>query len=468
MRRALFLWHYTGMKRLPSGVIRLARRYHEAGHELYVVGGAVRDYLLGKGISDYDFATSASPEETLKLFSRVIPTGIKHGTVTVLLSGEQFEVTTYRIDGNYGDQRRPDTVTFSSSLEEDLRRRDLTINAIALDPITGSLSDPFGGRKDLKERIIRTVGDPEERFREDSLRLLRAIRFASTLDFEIEERTYHAILRHAGDLRHPAPERIRQELEKMMRGDTPSTGWRLLRDTKLLDQIVPEFFETAGDGARSTFEGSPLQGTINSDVFAHLLRSCDCAPQVNQILRWSALLHDIGKPRCMKRDNRGIHFHKHDAVSAEMAESILGRLRFPTRMIQSVRHLIRHHMFGYSSDWTDAAVRRFIARIGRDTVFQLTALRKIDECGKTGVFHTTREIEELERRVAAILKKNEPLTVKDLAIDGRDLMETLEIPSGPTIGIVLDELLRTVIDDPHQNDRETLLEIAGRFVDDRL
>lgn len=455
------------MKKIPAGVKKLAKTYREAGHELYVVGGAVRDYLLGKPISDFDFATSATPEESIKLFRRVIPTGIKHGTVTVLLNDEQFEVTTYRLDGLYGDQRRPDSVTYTASLTEDLQRRDLTINAIALDPITRELIDPFDGRGDLKRRIVRTVGDPHQRFGEDALRLIRAIRIATLLEFEIEDQTVQAIRDHAAEVGTVAPERIRQELEKLMAASYPSRGWWLFRDTGLLQVFLPELLEDRRRDLRGVASGQPGD-TETPDVFSHLVQSCDCAPQDVPILRWSALFHDIGKPRCFQRDERGVHFHEHDRVSAEMAEIILRRLRFPNAEIATITHLIRHHMFGYTSDWSDSAVRRFVARVGREHVFALTALRRIDSCGKRGVPDRSSELTELETRIRAILATEPPLTVKDLDVNGKDLMVSLGIPPGPTVGTILDELLHTAIDDPDVNQRERLLEIARRFYDARI
>lgn len=456
------------MKKIPAVVRKLAQRYKESGHELYVVGGAVRDYLLGKPISDFDFATSATPEETFAMFRRVIPTGIKHGTVTILLEDERFEVTTYRLDGVYGDQRRPDSVTYTASLEEDLKRRDLTINAIALDPITREIIDPFDGKGDLKRRVIRAVGDPHQRFGEDALRLVRAIRFATLLRFNIQDETLQAIRDHASDVGVVAPERIRQELEKMMTAATPSSGWYLLRDTGLLKAFLPELLE---EEEISSLPNPILRDAPPHDlpdVFGHLVDSCDCAPPDIPVLRWSALFHDIGKPRCFQIDDRGVHFHEHDRVSAEMSEKILRRLRFPNDHIAEITHLIRNHMFGYTADWSDSAVRRFVSRIGKDHVFMLTALRRIDTCGKRGTPDRSSELTELEARIRSILSTEPPLTIKDLKIDGKDLMEFLQIPQGPTVGRILDELLQSAIDDPSLNNRDRLLAIAHNFYETRL
>ncbi|WP_083914965.1 CCA tRNA nucleotidyltransferase [Alkalispirochaeta alkalica] len=433
------------MLHIPSAVRDFGRIFSREGYELYIVGGAVRDALLGKKVEDYDFATSATPSEVTDLFQRVIPTGLQHGTVTVLFGNHSFEVTTYRVDGSYSDHRRPDTITFTRSLEEDLARRDLTINAIALNPETGDVVDPLGGRKDLKDRVIRTVGSGDDRFREDALRMVRAVRFAATLDFTLLPDVARAISRHAPLLGQVSQERIARELEKLMQARRPSGGWRLFRETGLLAQFLPELEED---------RDSPWP------VFEHLLSSCDCAPSDPPQLRWAALFHDIGKPRCGATDERGLHFHGHDQVSATMAEEILLRLRFPKERIRSVAHLVRHHMFGYSPEWSDAAVRRFISRVGQEEAFLLTALRRADICGKTGSPPILPDLDELEGRIRGILHQGQPLTRKDLAINGKDLMSRIGIPPGPALGIVLEELLETILDDPERNTPETLLEIA--------
>jgi len=448
------------MKRVPGTIKRLAERYRAAGHELYIVGGAVRDRLLGKEIADYDFASSATPEETRNLFRRTIPTGEQHGTMTVIFEGHPYEITTFRVDGTYHDHRRPESVRFSRSLKEDLQRRDFTINAIALDPETEEIFDPFGGQEDLRLGTIRTVGEPADRFSEDALRMLRAVRFSTTLGFRIDERTASAIPTLAGTLEYVANERIRQELDRMMTvAPRPSVGWRLLDTLGLLPGIIPELTE---DRTLHLEErGGPA-------VFPHLLQSCDCAPRDAQVLRWAALLHDIGKPRCFSLEEGSIHFHDHDRVSAEMAREILERLRFSRAFIDEVSHLVRHHMFGYESGWSDAALRRFVSRVGKEHVFSLTALRQIDSCGKTGSVRGSDGVGEMERRIRRLLAESPPLTVRDLAIDGRRIMKLLGIPPGPIVGILLSELLQTVIDDPRTNTPETLETVARRFYDARI
>lgn len=447
------------MKRLPPEVRKLAARFRDAGHELYVVGGAVRDAILRRPVTDYDFATSATPEEVQRLFRRTIPTGIRHGTVTVLFDGGQFEVTTYRVDGAYEDHRRPDTVTFTRSLDEDLARRDLTINAIAQDPLSGELRDPFGGRNDLRGRIIRTVGAADARFGEDALRMVRAVRFAATLEFTVDPETLDAITAHAPTIRRVAAERVFQEFSKMMEAPRPSIGWRHLRGTGLLEHLVPELLEDA----------VPREdGIILPPVFDHLVQTCDCATPGDPALRWAALLHDVAKPRCAAVDERGLHFHGHDVRSAEMCEEILRRLKSSRELADHASHLIRHHMFGIDEASSDAALRRFVARVGRDAVDPLLALRQADICGKTGARTMSPDLVRLTDRIDHVAHANAALTVRDLAINGKDLMSALELPPGPLVGVILDELLGTVLDDPSRNDRDTLIEIGRRFYEERL
>lgn len=444
---------------IPRRVKRFAHVFAAAHHELSIVGGAVRDSLLGRTVSDYDFATSATPDEVQQLFRHTIPTGIQHGTVTVLFERHQFEVTTYRVDGTYNDQRHPDSVTFTRSLQEDLKRRDFTMNAIAADPLTGSLTDPFNGRRDIAERVIRTVGTPADRFAEDALRMLRAVRFATTLQFEITSETFEAMRLRAHDLSSVAPERIFQELTKIMIAPTPSVGWRLLKQSGLLSSIAPELLESPAE--------SRAEDAL-STLFDHLVTTCDCTPQDDDVLRWAGLLHDVGKPRCAAYDERGLHFHGHETESAVMAEELLRRLRAPRRLIESVAHLVRHHMFGVTGDSTDAAIRRFVSRVGAESAAPLIALRRADICGKTGAPPSSPDLTRLEQRIDAIITERSALTTKDLAINGRDLMSELDISPGPHIGIILRELLETVLDDPTKNSRDVLLTIARRFAEDRL
>jgi len=368
-------------------------------------------------------------------------------------------VTTYRTEGGYSDSRRPDSVDFVSDIREDLRRRDFTMNAMALDPLAGVFLDPHGGENDLERKVVRAIGDPAERFGEDALRMLRAIRFATQLGFTVDPPTLENIARLSQRIAAVSPERVRDELTKLIQSSNPSYGLRLLNDTGLLLTVLPELAEGIGVQQR---------GNHRFDVFEHSLRACDAAPADNLSLRLAALLHDIGKPRALETGDDGERrFHGHDQVSAEMAEQILRRLRFPNKVIDSVTHLVRHHMFHYTPNWTDAAVRRFIARVGAGHVPELIALRAADGQAVRGEKVDTRALGEFSLRVQRTIAQQEALTIRDLAVNGRDLMDA-GIPAGPSLGVVLESLLETVLDDPAQNTPERLVEIARRFYDQRL
>jgi len=426
-------------------ILSFAKEFSRNGYELYLVGGAVRDLIQGKSVTDYDFATDATPEEVQRLFRRVIPTGIQHGTVTVRYRNSSYEVTTYRVDGTYSDNRRPDSVTFTPSLAEDLKRRDFTINAIALDPLTGTIIDPHNGVADIHSRTVRSVGDPARRFNEDALRILRAVRFSCRLQFSIEPETADAIPAYAARLKNVSVERIGSELEKIMSAEKPSVGWQMMLRTGILAVVLPEL-------------------VVPEDIFDHLIASADCTPPENPVVRWAALLHDTGKPATESVVDGAMHFPGHENRSAEIAETVLSRLRFPTKLVRRVRHLVAHHMFDYEPLWSDAAVRRFIRRIGVDSIDDLISLRLADHCGKTGTLVMPVYLQSLRKRVHALTSGKTPLSRTDLAIDGNDLVSDCGIPRGPKIGIILEELLQTCLDDPSQNDRETLITIARKFI----
>ena len=435
------------MLTMPANVTELARRFRSAGYQLYVVGGAIRDALRGAPVSDYDFATSARPEEVRALFRRVIPTGLQHGTVTIVERGERFEVTTYRSDGDYGDHRRPDTVRFTRSLDRDLARRDFTINAIAYDPLDHTIVDPYDGRRDIAARLIRSVGQAATRFDEDALRMLRAVRFACVLDYRLDAAVVRAIERLAATIEAISAERVRDELGKLMGSARPAHGWRILHDTGLLAHIVPEL-----ERCHATY--APV------DVFGHLLAAVDCAAN-DEVSRWAALLHDIAKPETYVNRDGTVHFPGHDERSATRATEILTRLRFRNDTVKRVTHLVRHHMIGYLTTWSDSAVRRLIARVGRDAIIDQLKLARADRCAYGA--RTAPLLDELEDRVTESLRSRVPLERSDLAIDGRDVMRHLGLRPGPVVGIVLRELYETVLDNPEQNERDTLLSIAARF-----
>ncbi len=447
------------LRKLPGTVRSFARRFHESGHECYLVGGAVRNLILGNRPTDFDFATDASPQQVMRLFRRVIPTGVEHGTVTVIQGRQTFEVTTYRTEEGYSDTRRPDSVEFIGDVYEDLKRRDFTMNAMALDPVRRSFLDPHEGERDIGDGIIRAIGDPGQRFGEDALRMLRAVRFATELEFDVDSQTLEAIRACAPLIAAVSMERVRDEITKMLQSRRPSVGLRMMQDTGLLPLALPEVAEGVGVEQR---------GNHRYDVFEHSIRACDAAPREDLAVRLAALLHDVGKPRAMVDDPSGERrFHRHEQISAQMSEEILRRLKYPNRTIAEVIHLVRHHMFNYTPEWTDAAVRRFVARVGADSIPSLVALRAADSEAIAGRPVDSRALGEFVSRVEGRLAAEEATSVRDLAVGGRDLIDA-GIPPGPGMGAVLEALLEAVLDDPSLNTKPQLLDIARRYYRERV
>jgi poly(A) polymerase/tRNA nucleotidyltransferase (CCA-adding enzyme) len=437
--------------RLPGKIHSFAKLFSENGFECFLVGGAVRNMVAGHPSSDWDFATDATPEEVISIFRRVIPTGIKHGTVTVLYRGERFEVTTFRIDEEYSDGRRPDKVTYTGDIFEDLSRRDFTINAMAINLNTGKLIDPHDGRGDIKRSLIRAIGDPATRFEEDGLRLLRACRFTAQLRFTLEEKTAEALSSCRKQLDNVSPERIRDEIVKMLSADTPSIGFKVMEKSGILADILPEL---------ARCRGIEQKGFHDYDVLDHSLYSCDGGPKDAPEIRLAALLHDTGKSLTVEYGYDGIPtFYRHEVASEEIAREIMERLRFSNAQTDLVCHLIRHHMFNYTPDWSDSAVRRFIARVGRERIDDLFALRRADQFGMSSNKTDSARLAEFGERLKKIIHKETALSLKDLAVNGRDLMEA-GIPGGPVLGTVLEQLLETVLDDPEMNTKERLLPLA--------
>ncbi len=438
---------------IPHELREYARVFRDAGRQAWLVGGALRDMILGKKVNDWDVATDAPAREVARMFPRVIPTGIQHGTVTVLWKGLTVETTTFRVDGDYRDGRRPDSVTFTSDIREDLRRRDFTMNSLAYNLETGELLDPHGGREDLAAGLVRAIGDPVERFTEDGLRPLRAVRFASQLGYRIDEATRAAIPRTLDNFRRVSVERVRDELVKILLSPRPSYGLGLLEETGMLPDILPEL---------SACRGVEQKGFHRFDVLDHSFLSCDGAPARLE-LRLAALLHDIGKPAARAEGPDGLPtFHRHEEFSARSTEEALRRLKFPNAVIASVTHLVRHHMFAYDDSWTDAAVRRFLARTGPENLEDLLALRLADAYGTTGERPDSRSLEPLRKRVADLLARSRALAIRDLTVGGNELA-ALGVPRGPIMGRILAELLETVLDDPELNTPERLLDIAARI-----
>jgi putative nucleotidyltransferase with HDIG domain len=437
----------------PQELREFALVLSAAGKKCYLVGGAVRDYLIGREVSDFDVATDARPEEVVKLYRRVIPTGIKHGTVTVLWRGRSIETTTFRTESDYADGRHPDKVEYAATIEEDLSRRDFTINAMAFDLESGTFLDPHSGEEDIRRRLVRAVGDPLERFHEDGLRPLRAVRFAAQLGFEIEAATLAAIPASIGRFRMVSSERARDELQKALLAAEPSRGLRLLESTGLLAEILPEL---------SACRGVEQKGMHVYDVLDHLYASVDASPP-ELVLRLASLLHDVGKPEAKAQaPGEEPTFYRHEEISARKAEAILKRLRFPNEVVAKVSHLIACHMFAYDDSWGDAAVRRFLARVGPENVDDLFALRLADGEGIIGRPVDPRSLEPLRGRIEAVLAAKDAFGLADLAVKGGDLA-SIGIPSGRAMGAILKELLETVMDDPSLNERERLLGIAAKI-----
>jgi tRNA nucleotidyltransferase/poly(A) polymerase len=440
---------------IPDAVHDLLTTLWSNGHAAYVVGGSLRDTLLGRRPLDWDLATAALPEETQRLFEGAVYENA-FGTVAVRTADPvvgTVEITTFRSDHDYADFRRPHRVEFSDSIELDLARRDVTVNAMAWGAEPGAeprLVDPHSGQTDLAARLLRAVGDPEARFREDALRMVRVVRLAATLDFTIEPATLAAIRANAELVRHLSGERVAIELSKLLAADRPSVGLRLLADTGLLDHLAPEL---------AIQRGVPQNKVPGEDLWDHTLRSVDGATADPPRIRMAALLHDIAKPATMA-DGR---FVGHETLGAEQARELLDRWRWRIDERDRITHLIRQHMFGYQSTWSDAAVRRFIAKVGVDQLEDLFRLRQADNIG-SGREPDAGRLPELRARVAAELEAGVALDLHGLAVDGRDLMEEFGWQPGPVVGRTLDRLLDRVIGDPQLNTRERLLAVARSMV----
>ncbi|HLQ48858.1 MAG TPA: HD domain-containing protein [Candidatus Dormibacteraeota bacterium] len=450
---------------VPEGVLDLLRTLWSAGHSAYVVGGSLRDALLGRVAEDWDLASDALPERTVELLPGAVYEN-RFGTVAVRRDGETYEITTFRSDHDYADFRRPHRVEFGTSLEADLARRDFTVNAMAwgapgseASPGSAggtpepSLVDPFGGRADVAGRTLRAVGEPLRRFEEDALRMVRAVRLAATLDFEIEPATLDGIKARSSLVAHLSGERIAAELGRLLAAPRPSVGLRLLADTGLLGPISPELAAQPGI-AQNKVEGE--------DLWDHTLGTVDAAIS-HPVVRLAALVHDIGKPATAADG----HFYGHEAVGAELARAFLDRLHEPRAVTERVTHLVRNHMFGYEPSWSDTAVRRFIGKVGPDAIDELFALREADNVG-SGLPRSAGGLSELKARVAAELAEGPVLDRSALAIDGDDLMAELGLEPGPGLGRVLEALLQRVIEDKSLNTAPTLLLLARQLVaDDR-
>lgn len=440
-------------RKIPSTVFSFVAEFEKNGFECYPVGGAVRDLLLGKRPTDFDFTTNARPEAVMKLFRCVIPTGIKHGTVTVLYKSHSFEVTSFRSEESYSDGRHPDRVFFDCTLAEDLKRRDFTINALALDIAGKKIIDLFDGRSDLKNKRIRCIGNPEERFHEDALRLLRAARFASRLSFSIEEKTSEAMKRMAPSVSRISAERIREEIMKIITSPKPSIGFEIMRQTGLTGTVLPELEKCVG------FEQNEFH---RFDVYNHLLMACDYLSAEKPLIRLAALLHDIGKPASFAIRNGRRTFYSHEIKSADIADKIMHRLKFSNCEINTVVFLIRNHMIHYTPEWSDSAVRRFMAAVPSKMRTDFFALKEADAFAHEGIIPNPQFQKEFIDRIRICEAQNAALSLKDLAVNGNDLA-AIGFPKTSQMGKMLKILLETVLDDPTMNTREHLLNLAANY-----
>jgi poly(A) polymerase/tRNA nucleotidyltransferase (CCA-adding enzyme) len=437
---------------LRDDVVTIQETLRQAGHECYLVGGSVRDLILEDFVGDVDFATSAQPKHVMSLFSRVVPTGIRHGTVTVLMGDQSYEITTYRSEGTYVDGRRPENVFFSDTLEEDVIRRDFTINGLAYDIESGEVIDYVGGLRDLEDGIIRTIGDPMERFTEDGLRPIRACRFSARLGFKIDEDTFKAIPRTLDVTRRVSVERIRDEFMKLLQSDQPSVGIENLRVSGLLEIFMPELADTYGV-EQNRFHVF--------DVYYHSIHACDAAPADYPLIRLAALLHDIGKvPTRQMGEDGDYTFYNHEVVGARMVKRIMKRMKFSNEDINRVNNLVLNHMFHYKDEWTDGAVRRFMRKVGVDNIDDLFSLRIADRTGNGSREGMPVPMKKLQKRIEKIIEEENAITVRDLDIDGNTVMRECNLSPGPMVGRVLHELLERVLDDPSINENDKLVPLA--------
>lgn len=432
--------------KLSKKVTLAMEKLEDAGFEAYLVGGSLRDILMGREVHDFDITSSAKPEEVMEVFSdfKVIPTGLKHGTVTVLVEDEPLEITTFRSESGYSDGRHPDSVSFAKSVEDDLGRRDFTMNAMAC-RINGELFDLFGGQKDIADKLVRTVGNAKERFSEDGLRILRAIRFAAVLGFEVEAGTKNAIHQMGYMIEKVSEERIVSEFNKIMLSEKPSTYLREYKD--IICIFIPELEACIGFDQKNHHHVY--------DVFEHTLSVVDNMPP-KLSLRLAALFHDISKPICFEigSDGEG-HFYGHASKSSEMAENILRRLKYDNVTITDVCQLVKYH--DHQIENSDKIIKRMLRRLGKKGFFDILDLKRADNLGQSEEFRYRQDIlQELENSARRILDEKACFSIKDMAINGSDLIK-LGMVQGPEIGEVLEMLLDRVISGEIKNDRQELI-----------
>jgi tRNA nucleotidyltransferase (CCA-adding enzyme) len=430
--------------KLPDEVKDILDKFEAANFQIYVVGGAVRDLLMGRGVHDWDFTTDAKPEEILGLF----PQGHYNNKFGTVLIGD-FEITTMRKEGDYKDHRHPVEVSWTNKVEEDLARRDFTINALALD-VKGQIVDPFSGQEDIEKGQIRAVGDPNKRFKEDALRLIRAIRIATEINFDIEKNTMDAIKKNAKLLGEVASERVRDELFKLLGSTNPYIGTLLLREAGILGIVLPEVEACFG-----VVQEGPKHERIY-DIGEHSLLALKTTPSTDPLVRLAALLHDIGKVKTYKKDHKGnVTFYGHDTVGGEQVLKIAKRFNLSKKQSDKLYRLVRFHMFTVDENQTDSAIRRFIKNVGLENVDDMLALRVGDRLGGGTPTATSWRTEKFKERIKQVLHK--PFSITDLKVNGTDVMKTLKIKPSRKVGEVLQKLFEEVQEDSSKNNEEYLL-----------
>ncbi len=440
---------------IPKEIKNIIEELGKAGFEAFIVGGCVRDFLVGREPKDWDIATNAKPEDIQKIFKNSFYEN-KFLTVTVITDSakdnlKEIEITTYRSDAKYSDKRHPDEVVYAKNIQEDLSRRDFTINAIAIKTsgLKKDVIDPFEGQKDLKKKILRTVGNPEERFSEDALRMLRAVRLATTLDFKIEEETAKAIIKNSIWLEAVSKERIRDEFVKIVMSEKPAEGIELLRELNLLKYILPELLENYGVSQNKHHI---------YDCYQHALKALEfCAKKkLNVYVRLASLFHDIAKPRVKAGEGENATFYNHEIVGAKVTFQILNRLKFSKKDIEKITKLVRYHLFYYNvGEVTESSVRRLVKNVGMENIEELLQVRQADRIGSGVPKAEPYKLRHLKYIIEKVSK--DPISAKMLKVNGKDIMETLKITPGPKIGYILNILLEYVLDDPEKNDKEFLL-----------
>jgi len=442
---------------LPEPVLEIIKKFQAKNYQIYIVGGAVRDLIMNRQVHDWDFTTNARPEKILNIFPKKSFYNNKFGTVTVITKDKEeaaFEITTFRKEFNYVDKRHPEKVIWGKTIEKDLSRRDFTINAIAASPKTGKalsrklelkIIDPFDGQKDIKEKLIRAVGNPSERFSEDALRMMRAIRIAAQLGFLIEDKTFASIKDNASLIKQIAWERIRDELFRILISPNSAEGILILYNAGLLRYILPELINARGVAqARHHTE----------DVWNHSLKSLQFCPSKDPVVKLATLLHDIGKPATAEGEGEKRTFYNHEVAGARIAAEIGKRLRLSKKQLKKLRCLVRQHQFTVDEKQTDKAIRRFIRRVSKEYLEDMLNLRTGDRLGG-GARETSWRLELFKKRLVEVQKQ--PFSLKDLKVSGNDVMKVLKIPPGPKIGKILNALFAEIEEDKDLNNRKYLL-----------